>query len=367
MTDHRRLRELLSDSRVSKDPTQHWPSWIDGSVPQDWALAGWVGVRNMFTAHGQRHRRLRSLVSSAFTPRRVTALSPDVREITEELLDELADTPAGVQVDLRESFAYPLPISVICRLFGVPDRMRPGLRRVVDGVFDTSATPEQVRATQHELYELLGELVADKRAAPADDLTSVLLAARDEQDGRLDERELVDTLILLIGAGHETTVNLLDQAVVALLSHPEQLELVRAGDYSWDRVVTETLRWQPPLANVPLRYAVEDIELDDGVVIGRGEPILAGYAGACRDPRRYDRPDSFDITRDDNGDHLAFGHGAHYCLGASLARLEAETALPAFFARFPEVRLAVPAAEIPPAGGFIANGHRRLPVVLREE
>ncbi|SFE66719.1 Cytochrome P450 [Actinopolyspora alba] len=363
MTSHRRLRELLADNRVSKDPRQHWPSWINGEIPDDWALASWVAVRNMFTAHGQEHRRLRSLVSKAFTPRRIAAMRPFVETKTNELLDELAALPTRGGVDLRERFAYPLPISVICHLFGVPDDARPALRRVVDGVFDTSATPEQVQATQYELYTLLNELVATKRAEPADDLTSVLLRARDENESRLDERELVDTLILLIGAGHETTVNLLDHAITAVLRHPDQLAMVREGSVSWEQVVTETLRWQAPLANVPLRYAVEDIEFD-GVVIRAGEPILAGYAAAGRDPERYERPDEFDVTRPDNGDHLAFGHGAHYCLGAPLARLEAEVALPALFERFPGMRLAVGGSELRPAGGFIANGHATLPVML---
>ncbi|WP_223208024.1 cytochrome P450 family protein [Actinopolyspora erythraea] len=363
MTSHRRLRELLADNRVSKDPRQHWPSWINGDVPENWALASWVAVRNMFTAHGREHRRLRSLVSTAFTPRRIAAMRPYVEAVTTELLDELAAPSARGGVDLRERFAYPLPISVICHLFGVPDEARPGLRRIVDGVFDTSATPEQVQATQHELYSLLNELVATKRADPGDDLTSVLLRARDENEGKLDERELVDTLILLIGAGYETTVNLLDHAITAMLRHPEQLALVRDGSVSWEQVVTETLRWQAPLANVPLRYAIEDIEID-GVVIRAGEPILASYAAAGRDPERYERPDEFDVTRPDNGDHLAFGHGAHYCLGAPLARLEAEIALPALFDRFPGMRLAVPDSELRPAGGFIANGHASLPVML---
>ncbi|MBA8824980.1 cytochrome P450 [Saccharopolyspora lacisalsi] len=363
VTDHRWLRELLADPRVSKDPRQHWPSWQRGDIPQDWALASWVAVRNMFTAHGADHRRLRSLVSTAFTPRRVAALRPAVEELTTGLLDELATTPPGRRVDLREAFAYPLPISVICRLFGVPDQARPRLRRVVDSVFDTSSSPEQVRATQQELTALLTELIDDKRRNPADDLTSALLNARDDEAGKLDEQELIDTLILLIGAGHETTVNLLDHAITAMLCHDDQLALVRDGRVSWEAVITETLRWQAPLANVPLRYAVEDIDVGD-VVIPRGEPILAGYAAAGRDPVRYDDPDDFDVTRDDNTDHLAFGHGPHYCLGAPLARLEAEIALPALFDRFPALRLAVRPEELEPTEGFIANGHRALPVTL---
>lgn len=363
VTSHHRLRQLLADPRVSKDPRRHWPSWIRGDIPADWPLISWVAVRNMFTAHGAEHRRLRSLVSAAFTPRRVAAMRPEIERITTGLLDDLAAAPAGGHVDLRSGFAYPLPISVICRLFGVPDEARPGLRRVVDGVFDTSASPEEAQATQRELLTILSELIAAKRAHPGDDLTSALLDARDENDGTLDEQELIDTLILLIGAGHETTVNLLDHAMTALLTHRDQLELVRDGHRSWSEVVTETLRWQAPLANVPLRYATEEIVVDD-IVIGRGEPILASYAAAGRDPARYDEADTFDISRGDNTDHLAFGHGAHYCLGAPLARLEAEIALPALFERFPDLELTVPADDLAPAGGFIANGHRTLPATL---
>ncbi|GDY31714.1 cytochrome P450 family protein [Gandjariella thermophila] len=364
VTSYDLLRRLLSDPRVSKDARQHWPQLINGEVNEEWPLHLWVSVQNMFTAYGAEHRRLRGLVSSAFTARRVAALRPQVERITADLLDALAAAPEG-PVDLREGFAYPLPIEVICQLLGIPDDARPGLRRTVDVVFNTTITPEEAQANQVEMYAILDNLVATKRAAPGDDMTSDLIAARDADDGsRLTESEMVDTLILLISAGHETTVNLLDQAITALLTHPDQLDLVRTGRVSWDDVIEEALRWQAPVAHLPLRYAVEDIEID-GFRIGKGEAILAGYAAAGRDPDLHGADaDTFDLTRA-NKNHLSFGHGAHYCLGAPLARLEAAVALPALFDRFPDMALAVPEAELSHIDSFISNGHRVLPVTLR--
>lgn len=362
VTGQEELRGLLADPMVSKNPNLHWTAWIDGEIPPDWPLALWVSVQNMFTAYGDDHRRLRTIISRAFTPRRTEALRPAVEEITRDLVAALAAAPGG-RADLREEFAYPLPIEVICRLFGVPDETRPSLRRCVDGVFNTALTAEQSLANQQEMYGILQELVEFRRREPADDLAGVLISTRDEEGSRLSENELVDTLILMISAGHETTVNLLDQAILAMLTHPEQYARVRSGEVPWDEVIEETLRWQAPVANLPLRYAVEDIEVG-GVTIRKGEAILAGYAAAGRDRARHgDDADAFDIARADK-EHLSFGYGVHFCVGKHLARMEAEISLPALFGRFPDMTLAVDPGELRQVESFITNGHRELPVHL---
>lgn len=249
---------------------------------------------------------------------------------------------------------------------GLPDRQREGFRTVVDGVFDTTLTSEQSAANTERLYGILDDLIARKRAEPGDDMTSVLIAARDaDGDGSaLREHELRDTLLLMISAGYETTVNVIDQAITALLTDPEQLDHVRSGRADWNAVVEETLRHEPAVKHLPLRYALADIPLPDGQIIAKGDAILASYAAANRHPNWHGPDaDAFNVTRVTK-DHVAFGHGVHFCLGAPLARLEIAAVLQAFFDRFPKAQLAVPATELEPVASLISNGHRTLPVHL---
>ena len=364
------LKRLLTDPRVSKDPRRHWTQWINGEIAPEWPLFTWVAVQNMFTAYGGEHKRLRALVSKAFTARRTAALRPRIEEIAAALLDRVEEAGRqGQVVDLREEFCYPLPIRVISELLGLPEEQGAELRAVVDGVFHTSATPEEVTDNYARFYAALGELVALKRRSPGDDLTSALIAARDDGDTRLSEQELLDTLVLMISAGHETTVNLMDNAIHLLLTHPDQLAHVRSGRVLWEDVVEEALRVEAPVACLRLRYVVEDLKISAfggpaAVVIGKGEAILAAYAAAGRHPGKYgEDADRFDVTRIDK-EHLSFGHGVHFCLGAPLGRLEAHIALRALFDRFPGLRLAVPTDELEPVDSFISNGHRSLPVRL---
>ncbi|KJY33271.1 cytochrome P450, partial [Streptomyces sp. NRRL S-444] len=284
VTDPALLKELLTSPDVSKDARAHWPEFEQ--AVETWPLAVWVAVRNMFTAYGADHRRLRRMVAPAFSARRVALLRDAVEDIVTGLLDELAALPPGEVADLREGLAYPLPIAVIGRLMGLPDEQRGEFRSVVDGVFDTTLTPEQAAANAVRAYEILGQLVAAKRAVPGDDMTSLLIAARDEEgDGSaLSDAELADTLFLMISAGYETTVNVIDQAVTALLTHPDQLDHVRSGRSGWGDVVEETLRHEAAVKHLPMRFAVADIALPDGRTIAKGEAILASYAAANRHP-----------------------------------------------------------------------------------
>ncbi|GAB3971215.1 cytochrome P450 [Plantactinospora veratri] len=362
ITSYALARRLFADPRVVKDPRRYWPAFIDGEIGDDWPLISWVKMDSMTLVDGDDHRRLRGLVAPDFGPRRIEAQRPLVERIVADLLDRLAERPTDRPVDLRASFAAPLPAQMICELFGVPEEARPEVLRGLELAVDTTLPPEEAAANVAHWQVALRELAAAKRAAPADDMTSRLVQAHD-REGLLSESELVGSLFNVLGAGSETVMNLLTKAIVALLTHPDQRELVATGRASWSDVIEETLRAEAPIAQLPLRFAAEDIEVD-GVTIERGSPILICLAAAGRDPDRYGASaETFDLTRPDK-DHLSFGYGAHFCIGASLARLEASVALPALFERFPALTLAVPPAELAPPGTFIMNGLRSLPVYL---
>ncbi|MFD9903233.1 cytochrome P450 [Streptomyces sp. NPDC059063] len=360
ITRHQTLQELLADPRIAKDPA-HWPALREGRVPEGWPLIDFVTNRGMTTADGEDHRRLRNLVTQAFTPRRVSAMRPHIEAITHRLLDALAEHGTA-PVDLRRHFAYPLPMAVIGDLLGVPEERFDAFRSLSASVTSSATTPEETLATRQRLHALLTELVAARRRRPGEDLTSHLIAARDDGD-RLTEPELIGTLVLVLVAGHGTTLNLITNATRALLTHPQQHAAVTAGHQPWSAMIEETLRWDSPVAHFPLRYTLDDITIDN-VTIPRGDAVLASYAAAGRDPGQYG-PDGaeFDITRPPSK-HLSFGHGPHYCLGAALARLEAGIALPALFHRFPHMTLAVPEDELVPLPSFVSNSVRELPVSL---
>ncbi|MFD7903132.1 cytochrome P450 [Kitasatospora sp. NPDC059722] len=360
VTRHAAARDLLTDSRLVKDAA-HWAAFQRGEVPKTWPLIGLaVPGPSMVTTDGAEHRRLRALVAQAFTPRRVELMRPRVEEITHRLLDALA--AGGPEVDLKSAFAFPLPMTVICSLLGVPESDHGVLRDLYERFFGIKPDPAGIQATIAGLNAFVNDLVAQRRSAPGDDLASVLLAA-DTEGGALTDAEAAATLRVIIAAGHETTVNLIGNAVRALLAHPEQLALVRSGLVPWDAVVEESLRWTPPTSNFLFRFAAEDIPVGD-TVIPAGEPVLISYNAIGRDPAQHGiTAEVFDVTRDASR-HLSFGHGPHVCPGSPLARLEAGVALPALFERFPGLSLGVPDGELRPSPSLVVNSLLELPVRL---
>ena len=362
VTDHEAARQVLTDHRFSKNGRLHWLDFVEGRIGSDFPMIGWVVMDNLTTAYGADHTRLRKPTANAFTPRRVEALRGRVEQTAAELLDELAAVPRGEVIDLKSRYAHPLPSRIICDLFGVPEADRLDMLRGGEMNVDTSISAEEAAANVARWHQQMLDFVDSKRQRPADDLTTDLVARLDD-GSRLTSDEAVGTLHIMLATGTEPVKNLIANAVRALLTHPEQLELVRSGQSSWDDVITETLRVDAPVAHLPFRFAVEDVEIA-GVTIRRGDPVLMHYAAMGRDPEQHGQDaDEFDITRAQR-ENLAFGAGIYRCIGQPLAMLEARVALPALFERFPRLSLAVPVEDIEPQGTFIMNGPGTLPVRL---
>nr|BFD81832.1 cytochrome P450 [Streptomyces sp. Xyl84] len=338
-------RAALADPRLAKDV-----AGLDVRPVEEEVIG-----KHLLTADPPQHTRLRSLVTRAFTARRVEALRPRIQAITDELLDAML--PLG-RADLVEAFSYPLPITVICELLGVPEMDRAAFREMSNEFVAPTSEDGFVRSVDR-LAAYLTDLIEDKRCAgPADDLLGALIRTTAEDGDRLSPQELRGMAFLLLIAGHETTVNLITNSVHTLLRHPAQLAEVRADPGLVDAVVEETLRYEGPVENATFRYAAEPLEIG-GTAIARGEPVLIGLAAADRDGARYPAADRFDLRRDTQG-HLAFGHGIHFCVGAPLARMEARTALRTLLRRAPGLALDGPPGEWLP--GMLIRGTRSLPV-----
>ncbi|MEU4394861.1 cytochrome P450 [Kribbella sp. NPDC023855] len=314
--------------------------------------------QHMLSANPPDHTRLRKLVSAAFTRRRIELLEPRIREIAADLLDEMA--AVGGEVDLVDSYSYPLPITVICELIGIPAIRRDDFRRWSSVVVNAAVHPAEVYVeAATAMVTFIRELIEDKRVNPSNDLLSDLIAVRDGGD-RLSQDELTSMVYLLLAAGHETTVSLITNGTHALLRNPDQLAPLKAEPERLPAAVEELLRYDGPLQAAIPYIAKAPIEIG-GNVIGTGEVIVFALLAANRDAGKFEQPDQLDITRD--ASHVAFGHGIHHCLGAPLARLEGRIALGMLFDRFPELKLA---SEDDPirSQGLLINAITRLPVRL---
>ncbi|WP_329124976.1 cytochrome P450 family protein [Streptomyces sp. NBC_01465] len=348
LVGHEEARAALADPRFSKD----WRA----NGEWDWETSA-VNA-NMLESDPPHHTRLRKLVVREFTPRRIEQLAPRIQQITDELLDAMLAAPGG-PADLVDALAFPLPMTVICELLGVPDLDRDSFRKWSNEIVAPTG-PDAEGEAGAAMAAYLVELIEDKRCSPGDDLMSALIRTVHEDGDRLSPDELVGMAFLLLVAGHETTVNLIANGVRALLDHPGQLAALRADLSLIDNAVEEMLRYDGPVEGATFRFTREPVPVAGSVIPARAT-VLVALAAADRDPDKYADPDRFDIQRETQG-HLAFGHGIHYCLGAPLARMEGRIAVRSLLERCPDLALDPDRAPYDWIPGMLMRGVRRLPV-----
>ena len=362
----------LLDDRFSVDPTsQMSPEQRAAMDEGDEALRP-LG-RSLLGIDPPDHTRIRKLVQPSFTGRGMDAMRPSIQRIVDTLLDRAEQEAAARgeeapnrSMELIEALAYPFPVAVISDMLGIPREDRQQIRGWTQNLLrvDRAGDPaaqEEVRAGLRDFSAHLTELFVRKRQDPTDDMISRMVHIT-EDDDVLTQEEMLATVFLMYIAGHVTTVNLVGNGVVALLSHPEQLAKMQADPSLAKNMVEETLRYWGPVDFIARRLAKEEMEIA-GTPIPRGGHVAVGLASANRDPERFAEPDAFDVTREEANRHVAFGRGIHVCLGAPLARVEGQVAFETLIRRYPELRLAVPADEIQWGGSFL-RGFRQVPLLF---
>ncbi|MEV7008553.1 cytochrome P450 [Streptosporangium sp. NPDC051022] len=346
VTGYEEARQALADQRLGRSsPDPERAARISGSV-----LLG--GPTGDIETEKVQHERMRRMLTPAFSARRMSALAPHVQELVDGLLDDMAGQPRPA--DLRERLSLPLPVLVICELLGVPYGDREHFRKLADTMTDLS-DPARAGAAMTELGRYTHEIIAAKRAHPAEDVFSDL-ATMDAPDS-----EIASLAAALLFAGHETTLNRIDYGVLLLLSNPGQRDALIADPSLVNTAVEEILRMSAPGNHGMPRYAHEDVTIGD-VTIRRGEAVLIALTAANRDERVFTDPDRFDIARGLDDPHLAFGYAARYCIGASLARVELRAVFGSLFRRFPTLALAVPVEELVERGNSLTGGVERIPI-----
>jgi len=342
-------RHVMTPEQMAREP------WIPGMIKPI--------ERNMLDTDGPEHTRLRGLVHMAFTPRLVENMPDRIQRLNEQLIHKIA---ARVRIDLIPDYALPVPTTIIAEMLGVPDRERHKFHRWSNTIVSTVPSKWGLLKAIPSLIAFLRyirRLVRTRQAAPQDDLVSALVDAHAAGD-RLSEDELLAMVSLLLIAGHETTVNLIGNGMLALMEHPQEMERLRDEPGLIKSAVEELLRYDGPLETATERYACEDVTIG-GVTIPRGEMVFAVLASANRDERQFDCPDTLDLTREPNR-HLAFGQGVHFCLGAPLARLEGQIAINTLLRRIPDLRLAVPRHTLHRRPGLVLHGLKSLPVAFSQ-
>ena len=335
---------LLDDERFVRDPRlalppEHLAEFL-ASLPEAIAFVD----SHMLNRDGDDHRRLRKLVSKAFTPRMIEQLRPRIQAIADGLLDPVV---AGGEMELVSTFAFPLPITVIAELLGVPPADRDQFREWSDAFVRPAVDAAELERFGGQMMAFVAYLHAlfeERRRERGDDLISALVAVEDGGD-TLSEQELSSMVALLIVAGHETTVSLIGNATLALLTHPEQRAAVEGDPSLLPRAVEELIRYDGPVERTLNRWAAVDVELR-GQTIRRGESVIVILGSADRDPERFEEPDELDLASQRGSRHLGFGRGSHFCLGAPLARLETEIALGTLLRRLPGLRLGISPDEL---------------------
>jgi cytochrome P450 len=344
---------VLKDERFANDWSAKAPWYLRSGIAKPL-------TRGLLTQDPPDHTRLRTLVHKAFTPRLIERLRERIQSVSEDLLN--AATP-NTRMELVREFALPLPLTIIADLLGIPAEDRLRFHAWSRALVSPSSRIDFVRALPNlwMILRYFRKLFAQRRAQPQDDLVTALVQAEEAGD-KLNEDELAAMVFLLLLAGYETTVNLIASGTLALIQHPEQLDRLQQNPALAESAVEELLRYTSPAEMASARLAREDVTIS-GVTIVRGDLVVAVLGSANRDASQFPDPDTLDITREPNK-HLALGFGAHFCLGAPLARLEGRIALTTLFRRFPHLRLGVPAESVRWRKGFIFRGPEQLPVAF---
>lgn len=363
VTNYEDTIAVLKDPRFIKDVQKIVPPQADQGVAGERASViqrFLTQRRDMLTVDPPDHTRLRGLVSKAFTPRMIEQLRPRIQQIANELLDAVQ---AQGKMDLIADFAFPLPITVISEMLGIPVADRQQFRSWSQTLVTAPSGPELEAkgAIIETFFQYIKAFLADKRTHPGLDLTSSMIQAEERGD-TLSETELISTIFLLIVAGHETTVNLIGNGVLALLLHPDQMNLLRADPSLLPSAIEELLRYTAPVSISSPRWASEDITIH-GELIHKGEMVFVSLVGADTDPQHFSDPEVLDILRQEN-QHVAFGKGMHFCLGAPLARLEGQIAIGTLLQRLPNLHLASQPEQLIWTSTPILRGLTSLPVTF---